>query len=88
MGRVRFTGRDWVDPGACLTWQNHSDLLGILQTFYGNWFNIHTMKSMNTLTTIHSCLQTQRPLRSWCKKRSRVKLADTCTDGDTDVEGF
>ncbi len=33
MGRVRFRGRDWVksifldsnvDPGTCLTWQNHS----------------------------------------------------------------
>jgi len=32
MGRVRFRGRDWVrttfwdrnvDPGTCLTWQNH-----------------------------------------------------------------
>jgi len=57
MGRVRFTVRDWVDPGACLTWQNHNDLLGILQTFYGNWFNIHTMKSMNTLTVpyTHVC---------------------------------
>uniref|UniRef100_A0A672S1N2 Trypsin-2-like n=1 Tax=Sinocyclocheilus grahami TaxID=75366 RepID=A0A672S1N2_SINGR len=34
MGKVRFRGRDWVtsifldsyvDPGTCLTWQNHSD---------------------------------------------------------------